>query len=152
MISCEESVVEPESATKITSSELWTDPNLAYFPSSYDGAELDPVLLDSIRANYDENRHDFVMFIKANCSCRENTELLPKIKKTLDSAGVKDDNISYYLISKAEHSHPYESEVSLNTIPAVFTRTNSQFTYSIVDSSNNDTEKLIENWVFESLK
>lgn len=156
-ISCTEDTGD-QAAVKMTLAEISEAPGYAWFAYEYDSAIPIADSLPSIEREFDAETDFFLMFAKPGCSCEGLLMRFPKAMKIITEAGITENNFEIYSAGSITSPHPYQDELTINLLPALFLLKDGTPTYSVFDSldlytsQSEDLDLNIETFIIEALK
>ena len=135
------------SAEKLTIQELNATPAYAWYPAEMSVYTPSAEMVNSVRNSFEPSAEKIAIFVKPTCSCRGTTKLFPQIMKTLVSADVDMDRVEIWSMRSASDSHPYQPNISITELPALFVFKNDVVVAHILgaDYTDNNADTLIAN-------
>lgn len=77
---------------------VWYDPGYENFPEVADQADFDAaVAIIAARINGAEGTYNAILVTKPNCGCQHTQREMPKVMKTLDAAGLPQENVDVWI-------------------------------------------------------
>jgi len=152
--SCQESELKDEAYT-IERNQLENEPGFDWFRTNYEKYEVKQFSIDEIRSSFTSNEK-FVIFVKPTCSCKGTQIDFPSIIKSLELAGIPQENYEIWATAKEDYKHPYTSKLTLNDLPACYLLVDGVPVYSILDTfnlrPNIDSTYQVEDIIAEALR
>lgn len=152
---CDDNPVQNE-AKIMTIEELVKTPGFSWYYEEKQKYQPEDEVIEKIKQNYDDENHDFYLFVKASCTCPGNHNYFPKFMKTLETAGIDQSDYTVYAMSNEENEHPFVDQITIKDLPAFFVVKQGIPVYSVLDSflldQIYDMEKPIEEYVLNGVK
>lgn len=135
--------------------EIATKPGFTWFYEEMNKYIPDEGVVELIKGSYNQDEHDFYLFVKPSCTCPGNHNLFPKFIKTLESAGITESEYTIYTMTSEDNKHPFEDIMAINELPAFMIFKNGSPVYSLGDTLAldvlKDQEKKIEEYILTAI-
>lgn len=156
--SCTDDTIDPE-AKIITVDQLRQQPGYNWLDIAIDDYTPQDSIINEVKKLYKNENQKFLIFVKPSCNCQGTQKLFPNFIKTLKTAGIPDSNYKILAMSSYKDKHPYQSVITLNSLPTIVLMNSNVPTYSLVDTLNKKMVQEgsvlyspIETYLLESLK
>lgn len=156
-ISCSENSTIPN-ALRYEFSEISNLPGYGWFNEEFEAYVIDSSKIDLIRQTYNPSVHKFLMFTRPSCTCPGAHKRFPAVFKVLQAADIPLASMEFYSFSSTQSKHPYDSLITVSSLPAFIIMKSGQPIYSIADTMNFNTYYQIaypntfEDIIYEGLK
>lgn len=128
------------SAMKFNFEDMQTLPGYGWFNEEFDKYEVKVEKIEQITNNFNPATHKIVFFTKPTCACPNLPyKRFPQVYKILYAAGVPQSNMEFYSLSSLKASHPYDSVITVATLPAFYVFKANRPVYSICDTFDFNT-------------
>lgn len=154
--SCTDTVSPDPDAKLVTVNEVQGMTGYLWFKTEYDLYQPDAAIVDQIRQNFDNSKHELFFFVKPACTCELSQEPFPHIMKVLDAAGIPESKCVIYSMSSVKSKCPLSERMGVNKLPSIFVAKDTVAVFSVMDAFNSqkgiDSTTKIEQVLLEGLK
>jgi hypothetical protein len=116
--SCNEKVIEPD-AIPMTVDQMLETPGYTWVNEVLVTYQPDTAIFNQIVDLIDTNRHKFVIFARASCSCPGEKKTFAQAIKILQDLNFPESKYEIYAMSARTNNNPYSNIVKLNQLPEV---------------------------------
>ncbi len=117
-LGCKEKVIEPD-AMPMTVDKLLETPGYTWVNEVLATYQPDTAIFNQIKELIDTNRHKFVIFARASCSCPGEKKTFAETIKILRDLNFPVSKYEIYAMSARTNNNPYSNIVNLNQIPEI---------------------------------
>jgi len=149
---------ETKPALQMTIAQIEATPGYAWFQTELDSYHPVGSIMDSIKNEFIKRNCDFYVFVNPSCSCVGTQKSFPHFMKILDLAEIKGTNIKIFSMLSYKSPHPYQSVLTLTTLPSLYIIRNQKAVYSVLDTLqyyqaiNSNADYTLEEFILKGLK
>lgn len=118
LAACSEKVIEPD-AISMTVDEMLNTPGYTWVNEVLVTYQPDTTIFNQIKELIDTNRHKFVIFARASCSCPSEKKTFAEAIKIFQDLNLPQSKYEIYAMSARTNPNPYSNIVKLNQLPEI---------------------------------
>jgi hypothetical protein len=132
-------------AEQMTLVQLTTIPGYAWFPAEMSAYTPDSVYVDIVSRNFTDPNKKICVFVKPSCACTGTKRLFPQLIKTMVEAKIDMNRVEIWSMRGATDKHPYQNQITLTDLPAIYFFNGTSISATIKDSeyNNNNADSLL---------